>query len=161
MFFFSHVLTCKGSCGFSRECSIYQSCNSVSSPAVWRGNVSLPEAQDIHHLVTMMQRSPSRPGGRGHHCHSAFHWTAGQWFDWWTAVAQSCFCLADWWMVYFFARTRTRWISLQNGQSSIFVCACVFVFVCLCELPNGRMKIFTLVWFVFHLNVILTPIVPV
>lgn len=76
--------------------------------------------RDIHHLVMMIQRSPSRPGGRGHHCHSAFHWTAGQWYDWWTAVAQSRFSLAHWHMVYFVTRTHTRQIGLQSEQGCIY-----------------------------------------
>lgn len=47
---------------FAVEGVIFIRCNSVSSPAVWRGNVSLPLAQDIHHLVTATQGSSSIPG---------------------------------------------------------------------------------------------------
>lgn len=59
---------------------------------------------------------------------------------------QSCFYLADWWMVYFFARTHTRRICLQSGQGCIFsglmwnggyahLCTSV------CVLPNERMRV--------------------
>lgn len=51
--------------GRSREYGIYQRCKSVSAPAVWRGSVSRPLTQDIHHPVTMIQRSPGQPGGWG------------------------------------------------------------------------------------------------
>lgn len=52
-------------CVLRREGAIFIRCNSVGSPAVWRGNVSLPLAQDIRHLVTATQGSSSLPGGGG------------------------------------------------------------------------------------------------
>lgn len=107
----SRVLIGERLCGCSTGCGIHQSCNPVTSPAVRSGNVSLPVAQNIRHPAVTCQRSRSPPGGQGHSRHSAFHWTAGQWFNWWRAVAQCCFYLADWWMflfIYFFSQGHTQ-----------------------------------------------------
>lgn len=109
------------------EGAIFIRCNSVGSPAVWRGNVSLLLAQDICHLVTATQGSSSLPGGcgwgvwgGGQDCHSAPHWTAGHGDDWWTAVfhLRSPCC----WLVYiFFTRTdKKEWLEKQKGLCLIW-----------------------------------------
>lgn len=59
------ILTGDSVCVLRRGGAIFIRCNSVGSPAVWRGNVSLPLAQDIRHLVTATQGSSSLPGGGG------------------------------------------------------------------------------------------------
>lgn len=108
-------------CVLQQRAVIFIRCNSVGSPAVWRGNVSLPLAQDIHHLVTATQGSSSLPGGGGSRL-SLSYWTAGHEDDWWTAVAHSHSPIPPFppWHSLFYLQAETRRNDLTKVQGRIW-----------------------------------------